>query len=199
MNLAEAQQAVIDRGFDYLDSGRLKLMLNTAKDEFEDMWEWPWLQAIYTGSTPIAFDDLKLILTVTATATQRELLGLDLRQVGIGYSDLANPGTPEYWWMEGADRMHAYPGDGATLTVHYVRESLALVAPDDVPLIPQRYHGLWIDLAVCEAYKDSDNFMASQALRGDVTMRMQDVIARYETRNRQHSPFITARGYSEDE
>jgi hypothetical protein len=71
--------------------------------------------------------------------------------------------------------------------------------PDDTPLIPARYHGLWIDLAVCEAYKDSDNFPGAQALRGDVTLRMQDIITRYETRNRQHSPFVTVRGYSEDE
>jgi hypothetical protein len=28
---------------------------------------------------------------------------------------------------------------------------------------------------------------------------MQDVIGRYETRNRQHSPFMTVRAHSEDE
>lgn len=199
MNLAEGRQAVIDRGFDYLDPSRLTMMLNTAKDTFEDMWEWPWLQTTLIGPTPISFDDLKLILTVKVAGTHNELLSLDVRQVNIGFSDLTTPGTPEYWWVEGADVMHAYPGDGAVLEVRYIRESLTLAVPEDVPLIPRRYHSLWIDLAVCEAYKDSDNFAAAQALRADVGLRMVDVIARYETRNRQHSPFMTVRSFSEDD
>jgi hypothetical protein len=199
VNLDQAREAVKDRGFDYLSGPRLDMMLNTAKDEFEDWWHWPWLQVIVTGPTPLVVSDLKLVLMVKATGTHDELLGLDLAQVGLGLTDLAARGTPEYWWIAGDKTLHAYPGDGASLDLVYVADSPPLVDPDDTPLIPARYHGLWIDLAVCEAYKDSDNFPGAQALRGDVAIRMHDVITRYETRNRQHSPFVTVRGYSEDE
>jgi hypothetical protein len=199
VNLAEAQQAVLDRGFDYLETPRLTLMLNTAKDAFEDFWDWPWLQKSFSGPTPLLIADLKLILMVKSAATKAELLGLDLRQASLGDTDVTQPGVPGYWWLGNDDTLHAWPGDGASLVGVYLADTPPLVGPTDTPLIPARYHGLWIDFAVCEAYKDSDNFPAAQALRGDIGVRMQDVVARYETRNRQHSPFMTVRGYSEDE
>lgn len=199
MNLAAAQQALLARGFDYLDPSRATLMLNTGKDTFEDIYEWPWLQATITAPTPLVLDDLKLVMSVTDPATTDELYGLDLRQAAMNSTNLAAPGTPEYWWIEGDDTLHAWPGDGTPLTVVYIVDSPELVLPEDTPLIPRRYHGMWIDYAVCEAYKDSDNFPGAQALRQDLTLRMQDVITRYETRNRQHSPFMTVRTSNEDD
>lgn len=199
MNLADAQQALLNRGFDYLDPSRLTLMLNTGKDAFEDIYEWPWLQTTITAPTPLVLADLKLVMSVTDPATKNELYGLDLRQAAMNSTNLAAPGTPEYWWIEGDDTLHAWPGDGASLTVVYIADSPPLALPADTPLIPARYHPMWIDYAVCEAYKDSDNFPGAQALRQDVTLRMQDVIARYETRNRQHSPFMTKRTVNEDD
>lgn len=199
MNLADAQQALLNRGFDYLDPSRLTLMLNTGKDAFEDIYEWPWLQTTITAPTPLVLADLKLVMSVTDPATKDELYGLDLRQAAMNSTNLAAPGTPEYWWIEGDDTLHAWPGDGASLTVVYIADSPPLALPADTPLIPARYHPMWIDYAVCEAYKDSDNFPGAQALRQDVTLRMQDVIARYETRNRQHSPFMTKRTVNEDD
>jgi hypothetical protein len=197
VNAGEACTAVQARGFDYLPTPRLMLMLNTAKDEFEDLWEWPWLWATATGATPLTVDDLKLVLTVQGGGN--ELMGLDLRQVTQDGSLPTTPGTPTYWWIEGTNILHAWPGDGADVSLVYIADSPTLVEPSDTPLIPARYHGLWIDLAVCEAYKDSDNFAASQALRADAMTRIQDVIGRFEVRNRQHSPLISQRGFSEDE
>jgi hypothetical protein len=199
VNLDQGREAVKDRGFDYLSSSRLDLMLNTAKDEFEDWWQWPWLEVQSTGPTPLLVPDLKLVLMVKNPSTHDELLGLDLRQANLGVTDLRAAGTPEYWWIEGDQTMHVYPGDGAVIDLNYVADSPPLVDATDTPLIPARYHNLWIDLAVCEAYKDSDNFPAARELRGDVGIRLQDVITRYETRNRQHSPFVTVRGFSEDD
>ena len=78
----------------------------------------------------------------------------------------------------------------------YLCESPELVADDDAPMIPPRYHPLWIDFAVVNAYKDSDNFAAAQALRADIYARLQDLIARYEVRNRQHAAPISVRYFS---
>lgn len=191
MNVDQATVAVQQRGFDYLSAERVLLMLNAGKNAFEDVYEWPWLQASETGPTPLLIADLKLVLSVRQG--DRELLGLTLQQVKLGETNLQEAGTPEYWWLSGDDTMHAWPGEGAVLTVDYVGDSPELVAPADTPLIPVRYHSMWIDYAVVEAYKDSDNFAGAQALRADVNYRMQDVITRYETRNRQHSPFMTVR------
>lgn len=194
MNLAQGQQAVMDRGFDYLSAPRLTLMLNNAKDTFEDYYAWPWLFDSFVDlGTPLEIVNLKLMLSVKLANTQMELLGLSVQQALQDGTDLTLPGTPSYWWLEGAGRLHVWPGDGAHVSGVYIRDSDPLVEPTDEPLIPERYHPLWIDLAVVDAYKDSDNFSAAQLLRADINARMQDVIARYETRNRQHSPFMTHR------
>jgi hypothetical protein len=130
----------------------------------------------------------------------RELAGLDYRQIAQNGTDPDQPGTPAYWWLEGPNILHVWPVAAVTVSVAYLVESPELSDPDDTPLIPARYHPLWIDLAVVEAYKDSDNFTAAQALRADVNVRMYDLIARYEVRNRQHSRLTSWHaGLSEDD
>lgn len=197
MNVTAATTAVQQRGFDYLSPERVLLMLNAAKDTFEDQYEWPWLQTLIAGPTPLTVTDLKLVQNVRCG--DNELMGLSRAQVLQGFTPLGHAGTPEYWWIEGDDIVHAWPGDGAELAIVYVADSPELITGTDTPLIPRRYHHLWIDYAVVEAYKDSDNFTGAQALRGDVMLRMQDVIGRYETRNRQHSPFMTVRNWHGDD
>lgn len=200
MNAGEACAAVMQRGFDYLSNPQLMLMLNTAKDVFEDMYEWPWLLVSYSGRTPLVLiPPLKFVQSVFLTGTNVELLGLDARQIHEGVTDPAQSGTPEYWYLFGENTLLVWPGLGADVGVWYTMDSPPLVNPGDTPLIPARYHHLWIDLAVVEAYKDSDNYAAAGALRQDVGASMQDVIGRYETRNRQHSPLISIRAGSEDE
>lgn len=200
LTLADAQVEVAARGFDYLEPPRLTFMLNNAKNALEDMWEWPWLTRLAIGAAPLLIGDLKLV-TLVRTDDDRELYGLDVRQAAINGTDLTAPGTPEHWWLDDTapTTVRTLPVGGGEINVLYICESPELSSPSDVPLIPARYQPLWIDLAVVEGYKDSDNYVAAQALRADVAMRVQDVILRYETRNRQHSPFITARVFSEDE
>lgn len=198
MNVGEAVVAVQERGFDYLSDSRILLMLNAAKNTFEDIYEWPWLITGFAGVTPLTITDLKLILNVTASDTGQELLGLDMRQALIG-GDPFVAGAPDFWFLADATTLYVTPGNGATVNVIYIRDSPELTASSDTPLIPQRYRSLWIDLAVVEAYKDSDNYAGAQALRADINLRMQDVIMRYETRNRQHSPFMAVRDFHEDE
>jgi hypothetical protein len=90
--LGEATQAVMDRGFDYLSAPRVYLMLNTAKDNFEDIWRWPWLDVVTTGPTPLTIADLKLVMMVKNALTADELLGLDMSQVMQDFTDLNGGG-----------------------------------------------------------------------------------------------------------
>ena len=59
-------------------------------------------------------------------------------------------------------------------------DSPELSGRPDTPLIPARYHPLWIDFAVIEAYKDSDNSSARRRCAPTSRMRVQDLILRYE-------------------
>src|SRR3954468_21908094 len=98
MNLGEAAVAVMDRGFDYLSAPRVYLMLNTAKDNFEDVWRWPWLEAVTAGPPPLTLADLKLVLMVKNVMTADELLGLTMSQVMQDFTNVTAAGAPRYWW-----------------------------------------------------------------------------------------------------
>ena len=202
MSLGDAQSELAARGFDYLTASRMTIMLNDAKNTFEDTWEFPWLYGIASGPAPLDVSDLKYVLTVK-TASDDELLGTDLRILAQDSTDLSLPGTPERWYLtdDVGDRttLRTWPTSDAALTVVYIRASPELSDVSDGPLIPARYHPIWIDLAVIQAYQDSDNFAGAQALRADVNQRLQDVIERYETRNRQHAEIIAIRNWSEDD
>ena len=201
MNLADAQTEFAARGFDYLEAGRRTTMLNAAKNAFEDFYPFPWLEGFQIGPAPLVIPDLKYILLTTADG--RELWGSDIRQIVAGGNDLNETGTAEVWYLADqvgdAVTMRVWPVDTPTLRVIYVKRSPELVSGTDKPLIPERYHPLWLDLAVVQAYHDSDNFVGAQALLGEVSAQMLSVIESYETRNRQHSIPVTVHGYSEDE
>jgi len=201
VNLGEGQTELAARGFDYLDVGRRTIMLNAAKNAFEDYWPFPWLEGFQTGPAPLVIPDLKYIVLTRMGAD--ELWGSDVRQLVAEGNDLDQTGTPEVWYLADqvgdAVTMKVWPVATPTLKVVYIKRSPELVAPTDAPLIPARYHPLWIDLAVVQAYHDSDNFTGAQALLGEVAAQMLGVIESYETRNRQHSQPITTRGYSEDD
>jgi hypothetical protein len=193
VNLAAAQQAVLDRGFDYLDPSRLTLMLNTGKDAFEDFWDWPWLQKSFSGPTPLLLADLKLVMMVKNAATKGELLGLDLRQAMQDDTDLTQPARRSIGGSRATTILHAWPGDGATVVGSYLADSPPLDQPDrhaaDPGPLPRA-----VDRPTPSARRTRTPTTSRRrsAARWTST-RMQDVvIARYETRNRQHSPFMTA-------
>jgi hypothetical protein len=203
VNLSQARGALVDRGFDYLSGAQMNLMLNRARNDFEDSWDWPWLRETQTGTPPLAISDLKHVLLVTAS-NYGELLNLDASIAAAG-SDVTLSGFPSYWYMtdsSGPDEtvtIHTLPAATTPITVSYVRATPELTGDTDVPAIPARFHSVWIDWAVIQAYKDSDNFSAASALQGDVNARMNVLIERYETRNRQHSQMMSIRSASEDD
>lgn len=200
MNLADARAELAGRGFDYLSAGRMNIMLNRALGDFNDFWPWPWLWRRTTGAAPLTIPDLKFILDVSNADSGAELQGVDLRDLDV----TTTPGAPTQWWLDGpasdsSTTVRVYPEGDANLAVSYVADSSDLSADADTPDIPRRHHALWIDLAVIQAYKDSDNFPAAQALQGDVNAHLQALVERYETRNRQASQVMAIRAGSEDD
>lgn len=197
MNLGQAQQELQDRGFDYLSAPRMTTMLNRALADFGDFYTWPWLRKTATGAAPLTITDLKYVLKVF-DQSGNELFGMtDAADV-----DVTQAGTPDSWWVDdtsGSAVLTAYPVGSVTFSVRYVAEAPLLTAASDTPLIPVRYHPLWVDLAVVQAYKDSDNFAAAQALRADTEAALQRLVERYETRNRMNSQTIRILVGSEDD
>jgi hypothetical protein len=197
VNLGEARTELGDRGFDYLSPGRMNIMLNRGVVDFEDYWSWPWLRKTATGAAPLTISDLKYVLNV------RDATGVTLPSVDPSdIYDTDTAGTPRFWYFDdssGAGVIAVSPTGSATLTVRYVKESSTLSSDGDTPSIPSRYHLLWIDLAVIRAYQDSDNFAAANALKQDAYAELQELVERYETRDRSGHQQMAELAFNEDD
>jgi len=200
VTLGEAQTELAGRGFDYLSSSRMTIMLNNAKNALEDEFDWPWLETTVTGTAPLTIPDLRHVLYVQDTTLDRELVGLNATQLAVDGSDLSQTGAPTHWWLDGASTLNVWPVTTSDqLQVRYVKYSPELSAASDTPLIPARYHAVWMDYAVLEAYKDSDNFESASDLLALVRQyRLPQMISVYAVRNRQNSNYQTVRLFSED-
>lgn len=208
MNLAAARQVFASRGFDYVPGQTMNLMLNRARNEFEDYWAWPWLRTTTTGAAPLVLTNLKHVLLVK-DSTGAELYGSTPEIVGQGNVDVALAGTPDFWYLTsdtsdpvaGDDTvtMRTWPASTGVLDVLHTRQTPELALDSDAPLIPTRYQLTWIDLAVVQGYEDSDNFPAATALRQSATGRLHVYVERYETRNRQNPQTIGIRAGSMDD
>lgn len=201
MNLAAGRDELSSRGFDYLSTSRLNIMLNNAKNTLEDSFAWPWLETTTTGLAPLTISDLKYVLYVVDTTNMLELTGVDARDVALRDTIVTTAGAPDAWWLDGETTLKTYPTSStASLSVRYVKYSPELVADSDTPLIPVRYHPLWVDFAVVEAYQDSDNQSAAYALMGFIeTYRLPQMIEVYASRNRANSGYAQVRSGSFDD
>lgn len=185
MNLTQAVAELKARGFDYLSDARATIMLNNAKNAFEDEYHWPWLETTTTGVAPLTITDLNSVLYVVDTTDGSELHGIDASDVVDLDPNVSTAGVPTSWWLDGTGTLRTYPvSTTASLSVRYVKVSPELTGTD-TPLIPTRYHPVWIDYAVVEAYKDDDRFNEAQALLSFVrTNRLPQIIEAYSSRNR---------------
>lgn len=185
MNLTQAVAELKARGFDYLSDARAAIMLNNGKNAFEDEYHWPWLETTTTGVAPLTITDLNSVLYVVDTTDGSELHGIDASDVVDLDPNVSTAGVPTSWWLDGTGTLRTYPvSTTASLSVRYVKVSPELTGTD-TPLIPTRYHPVWIDYAVVEAYKDDDRFNEAQALLSFVrTNRLPQIIEAYSSRNR---------------
>jgi hypothetical protein len=200
VNLTQAIAELKARGFDYLSDSRATIMLNNAKNALEDESDWPWLETTTTGVAPLSISDLRSVLYVVDTTDGAELQGIDARDVADLDTNVSTAGVPSSWWLDGTGTLRTYPvSTTASLSVRYVRFSPDLSAGSDTPLIPSRYHPVWIDYAVVEAYKDDDRFNEATALLNDVRQRrLPQMVDAFSGRNRQGPEFQVVTGASED-
>lgn len=168
-----------------ISSSRCTIMLNRGKNALEDLHPWPWLEvSATTGTAPLTISDLKHVLYVADTTNGNELTGIDRRDARDLDKELNDTGTPSYWWLASETSLRVAPlNTTATLSVDYVKFSPELSGDSDTPLIPTRYHPVWVDFAVVEAYKDADNYGAASTLldhllRFDVPRMVESYAAR---------------------
>lgn len=181
MNLATAITEVKARGFDYLSDARVTIMLNNAKNRLEDAHDWPWLEATQNGVAPLTITDLRQILYVVDTTNDTLLTGVDVRDIA---DDTTDTGTPSYWYLDGLTTLRVWPLATPTLSVRYLKYSPELTGTD-TPLIPARYHPVWVDLATADAFRDNDDQAQAQAYEATANQRIAEMIENFMFRDHQ--------------
>lgn len=171
------QTETLARGFDYLDTTRLKRFLNDAMHVIDDMEPWPYLQATSTGAAPLTVSDLGRVESVVSPSRQIALDYMERATITEYWGDLTLTGTPIYYYLTGGTVVNVFPASTASITVRYTKFAADLSANGDVPLMPDRYRGAIIEYACATAYRDKDNWQEAGAAQtqGDlIVARMRD-------------------------
>lgn len=199
MDLSTARTELRNRGFTDLSDTRANIFLNAAKNMFEDMYPWPWLETTATGTAPLTVSDMKSVLMVSDTSRNNVLVGMERAQIlRIDPSLIDTSAPPIYWYPTSTDTVRIWPAStGTSLSVLYIKFSPEL-SGSDAPLIPTRYHNLWIDFAAVEAYRDNDEHDTANGLLSATQSRVLSVANVYMNRNWQNGVMFQPTFASED-
>ena len=202
MNFAELVAELQARGFDDLDSDgtRAGRFVNAAYLELCGLHQWPFLEESATGVAPLALSDLGTIEVVLDLDRNVELAPREYRDLIADYGDLSTTGTAVFYYLanpSGTLQVATYPVSTNTIGVQYWEVPGDLTGTD-TPVVPARYHDIIVDLAVCRAYRDSDNHAAAEALQAHVDRRVSQMVNQQFAQQIQGPGFVQIRAGSED-
>lgn len=181
MTFAELKQELADRGFSFLSDARLGRYINQARAELDESDLWPYREASVVGSAPLAIPDLGTIEAVVDVESQ-PLHPADYRDLLDYYGDLSTAGSATHYYIAspgGTLEVATFPMTGEPIGVQYWKITPELSAPTDTPVAPSRYHKIIVDMAVREAYRDSDNHGAAEQLQSQIDrdlVRMRETV-----------------------
>lgn len=180
MNFAALKQELADRGFAHLSDARRGQYVNWARAALDDLDLWPYRERSATGTPPLAIADLGVVEMVINMTLTTPLQPVAWQTLVDNYHDLAQDGTPLYYYLAqpdgGSPKVATYPfGSSSTIGVQYWRVTPELAADDDTPLAETRFHGLIVDMAAEQAYRDVDNHDAADRLQARIKERQGDM------------------------
>lgn len=136
------------------DLVRLKRFINEAMWEVDRKESWDYLLTTTTGVAPLAISDLRRVESVSDVVNDIPLSQMSRRSLMDTYVDLTTLGRAAYWYRSAANTISVYPVSTATLTVRYFKVAPALVNGADVPLMPDEYRNIIVELALRRVYRD---------------------------------------------
>ena len=200
MDFSTLRQRVADRGFDYLSQTKRGELINQGYHWLCEQHAWPFLRTTTTGTAPLSISDLRHVLYVVDSTNDQELYGEDERTIRDNDPDLAQTGNPQAWYLTSGPTLNVWPPNtSSSLTVVYLEVPTDLSSDSDTPVIPTRYHPHIVDAAVVEAYRDSDNAEAAEALLASLYVKVGHMVNTLMTPNYQNpDTLVTTAGYSTD-
>lgn len=162
MTFGVLQSEVFGRGVNYLNDGgagvsRVKRWINVAYQELCDAEDWPFLQALATGSAPLTIANLGVVESVTRDNGVK-LYPADRRQLTEDYNGLADTGgTAVSYYVAPGPSIVVYPAETITISVRYWKVAGDLVVDADTPVVPARFHELIVLGALRRAFLEESD------------------------------------------
>jgi hypothetical protein len=173
------EQLVIEfkaRGFDYMATNRCENYLNDAYIlDICESADWPFLEASTEAKAPLEIADLSAVRYVIDVTQERKLKPLKKDRITDDYNvNLATPGSPSFYYLEGGDTVKVFPVSTAdTMQVAYWKTASRLTSGTETPIFPERFHSVIVDGAVSRAYEDSDDYELANASKERFNARLQ--------------------------
>lgn len=148
-SLSQAQTQLYNFGAGALqaDTGSATYYLNQAKNWIEDKDNWPWLETTTSGSSPLTISDLRNIIYVADSTNDNLLRASTASDIATNDPTINDTGRPSFYYLDGLTTVRVWPVSTVSLSVRYIKYSPELSLSGDTPLIPVRYHALWIQVA----------------------------------------------------
>jgi hypothetical protein len=200
VNLTTARTELLARGFNYLDASgttRQDGYLNRALHLINESGPWEYLVTSSSGAAPLTVSDLRSVLSVVHTSGKRYLKALDRRVILEQDPDQSRTGSPEFYWIDGLTTVRVWPISTDSISVRYLKNETDLTT-GETPLLPARYHHVWIDQAAVLAYRDDDNFEAARELQASVDREIAGMLKTLTFRTFSNPDYIVMTGSSTD-
>jgi hypothetical protein len=181
MTLEELLVEVFARGFDDLNNEEGKpsvtRWINQAYRELCDYAPWPFLEETVSDTAPLVLPNLGHVLSAADESAGVQLSYVERAQVAQWDPDFNDEGAASYWYREG-DTLKVFPADEESIfLIRYVVTPEALADVGDTPRVPAAYQDLIVDGAVVRAYKNRDNFEATQAVRAEWERGLRQMVS----------------------
>src|SRR5437867_5651644 len=83
-----------------MTKGRIETFVKRAHQKLEAKYVWPWREEAKEGKAPLELKDLRDVLSVADTASERPLYGQTRQWLAERYPDLEEAGEPLWWWLD---------------------------------------------------------------------------------------------------
>lgn len=191
INYEELTNEVIARGYDYVAKNRIETFVQRAYQKLEAKFVWPWREATKEGVAPFEIKDLRDVLSVVDTTTERPIYGQTRQWLVERFPNLEETGEPLWWWLDNLT-LRVFPlSTSENIQVRYAKKPEVLTAKLE-PAMPSEWQGLIIDLVVVDCLKDNDEYEEAQALKETTNADLGEMVAAELQRDLQ-SPRLTVR------
>jgi hypothetical protein len=191
MNLSELTQEIIGRGFNYESTTIIESAVQRHYQRLESKFVWPWREATKEGTAPFEIKDLRDVLSVADTSTERPLYGQTRQWLVERFPNLEETGEPLWWWLDNLT-LRTFPvSTSENIQVRYAKKPVALTASSE-PAMPSEWQYLIVDSVIVDLLKSNDEYSVARELKESIQTDLAEMVAAELQRDLQ-SPRLTVR------